>query len=110
MQSSIRLPAILALAAVLAGCATPPVAGLPRGAQKVGGGLAVEWRGERAGTVIIYDSLNKRIVTTRSLDSGEYFRFPSDETDEQVLQAFYPDRGDAAKARFELFFVPGVKE
>lgn len=101
------LLALFGAAFLLAGCASVP-GPLPRGAEKVGGGLAIEWRAPRSGTAILYDAVNSRIVTTRSLDAGEYFRFPNDASDEHILEAFYGESGEPAKARFELFFASGV--
>lgn len=92
------------------GCATTSISTLPPGAVKVGGGLAIEWRSSSDGTVILYDAISKRMVTTRSIGSSEMFLFPNSENDEEILEAFYPGTGEASKARFELFFVPGVEQ
>jgi hypothetical protein len=106
MHSCLRFAAAAVAAAFIAGCATPQSSPLPAGAQKVGGGLSVEWRPSQAGTVIVYDTVYRRMIATRSVDASEYFSFPSGPSEDELLKNLYPSEVELAKARLELYFVP----
>jgi hypothetical protein len=66
----------LMLGLILAGCATSPShSALPRGAQLVGGGLAINYEVPGDGTVILLERTSGRTVATESITEGQSFTF-----------------------------------
>jgi hypothetical protein len=99
--------AAMAALCILSGCAT---CSLPSGAQKVGGGIAIKWSAPENGTAIFMETKSGQIVSTKSLEKGDEFRFEPDyDNGTQVLETLFARPSLPTNMHFVLYFVPEKK-
>ncbi len=80
------------------------VEGIPQRKYMVGGGVSVSYRAPADGTLYWVEETGRKIIMTKSLDSGEFFEEYLPLDDEHIQLLFK----DMEKTRFVLYFVPSV--
>lgn len=99
--------AALAALCILSGCAT---CSLPSGAQKVGGGFSIKWNAPENGTAILMETKSGQMVSTKSLDKGDEFRFEPDyDNGRELLETLFGGAPLRTNMHFVLYFVPEKK-
>jgi hypothetical protein len=99
--------AAMAALCILSGCAT---CSLPCGAQKVGGGIAIKWNAPENGTAIFMETKSGQMISTKSLEKGDEFRFEPDyDNGMQVLETLFGGSTLRTNMHCVLYFVPEKK-